>query len=248
MRHVGILALALLAAALGRPAPAGAAPATKPYKPIEVTLAKPAADPGFDAVRKQLATIAQRKDRAGLARLAVAKEFFWERDFGGMFDAKKATIDNLVAALRLDGAAGWAALAAFAAEPSVGPIDEQPGAVCAPANPVYDDAELDAVLDDTKTDVQDWFYPRAEKLPARAAARPDAPVATTLGRHLVRVLGRETKPGGKPAEAWIRVATPDGRIAFVAPGSLASPLADRLCFAKDATGAWKIAGYVGGGD
>src|SRR5208282_3186967 len=49
----------------------------KPYKVIPVTLAQPSNDPSFEAFRKQLADIAKRKDRAALARIVVANNFFW---------------------------------------------------------------------------------------------------------------------------------------------------------------------------
>src|SRR6185295_782712 len=87
---------------IGLASPLAAQPALdhKPYKPIEVTLPAAAADKSLEAFRKQLSAIAQRKDRAALARL-VAKDFFWEGDLGGMFQAKKSGADNLAAALRL---------------------------------------------------------------------------------------------------------------------------------------------------
>ncbi len=214
-----------------------------PYKPIEVTIPPPSADKAFDALRKQLAGIAQRKDRAALARLVDAKEFFWDSDVGGMFNAKKSGFDNLSAALRLADAdgRGWAALAVFAAEPTSGPPMEHPQSRCAPAQPDYEDASLAALTEATNTDVADWSYPRAAGLTVRANPLSDAAAIETLGVNLVRVLGVE-RPSG-----WIRIATPSGKTGFVAPGSLLSPLADRLCFGKDATG-WRIVGYVGAGD
>src|SRR6266851_8028427 len=55
------------------PAPA---PAPGPYKPVAITLPAALNDPSFDAFRKQLAALAQNKDRAALAAL-VAASFFW---------------------------------------------------------------------------------------------------------------------------------------------------------------------------
>src|SRR5258705_13290993 len=51
------------------PAPAPAPP--KAYKPVAVKLPEPVKDASFEAFRKQLATIAQKKDRAALARLVA---------------------------------------------------------------------------------------------------------------------------------------------------------------------------------
>ena len=57
------------------PAEAPAAVPPGPYKPVPIILPVAVADPTFDAFRKQLADIAQKKDRAALARL-VAANFF----------------------------------------------------------------------------------------------------------------------------------------------------------------------------
>src|SRR6516164_7450565 len=72
----------------------------KPYKPIAVTLAQPYNDPSFVAFRKQLGDIADRKDRAALARLVV-NNFFWMGEKGDKANKKKSGIDNLAAAIDL---------------------------------------------------------------------------------------------------------------------------------------------------
>jgi hypothetical protein len=233
------IAIALAGPAAAQPAPG----ALQPYKPVTLSLPAAAADKGLDAFRKQLAGIVQRKDRAAFAKLVTVKDFFWEGDFGGTFDPKKSGFDNLVAALRLTDAdgRGWAALAAFAAETTVGPGAEHPQARCAPAQPDYEDADLAALTEATNTDVVDWSYPRAAGLQVRATAAADAAVIETLGLTLVRVLGSDRS-------GWTRIATPGGKAGYVAPGALLSPLADRLCFGKDAGGGWRIVGYVGAGD
>jgi hypothetical protein len=238
LRYAGLLALGLAVSPLR-----AQSPEHKPYKPVEVTLPAAPADKSLDAFRKQFATIVQRKDRAALARLVAAKEFFWEGDVGGLFNAKKPGIDNLNAALRLDSAdgRGWSVLSALAAESTLGPTAEHPHARCAPAPPDYEDADLAALTDATNTDVVDWSYPRTSGLQVRNAAAADGVVIDTLGLVLVRVLGAADRNG------WVRVAAPSGKTGFVAPGSLLSPLADRLCFGKDASG-WRIVGYVGAGD
>ena len=228
------------------PTAAPAQPAHKPYKPVEVTLPGLITDKLLDAFRKQLAAIVQRKDRGALARVVAAKDFFWQGDFGGVFDAKKSGFDNLAAALRLsdsDGR-GWNALATFAAEATVGNGADHPGARCAPALPSYDDAALAELTEATNTDVVDWSYPRAAGAQVRAQPAADAAVIETLGLTLVRVIGYEAKD--RAELPWARVATPGGKIGYLPPGTLVSPLADRLCFGKDASG-WRIIGFVGSG-
>lgn len=229
------------------PAAAPAQPTHKPYKPVEVTLPGLVTDKTLDAFRNELVRIVQRKDRAALARVVAPRDFFWKGDFGALFDAKKSGFDNLAAALRLsdsDGR-GWAALANFAAETTIGNGADRSGVHCAPAQPNYEDASLAGLTDATNTDVADWNYPRAAGAQVLAQPAPDAAVLETLGLTLVRVLGYEAKERGEPA--WVRVATPGGKIGYLPPGTLVSPLADRLCFGKEA-GGWRIVGYVGTGD
>ena len=59
--------------------------------------------------------IARRKDEAALEKL-LARDFFWERDFGGGYDELKSPLVNLSVALGLGGDTdqGWRLLAAFA--------------------------------------------------------------------------------------------------------------------------------------
>jgi len=60
-------------------------------------------------------------------------------------------VDNLAAAIALEQAngAGWDALAAFAAEAAVEPLESRPGVVCAPARPNYDGVAFSRLLDVT---------------------------------------------------------------------------------------------------
>jgi hypothetical protein len=235
------------------PAPAAPAlPAQKPYKPVAVTLPAAPRDPGLDALRKELGDIAKRKDRAALAQRAVARDFFWERDFIGGFDPRKSSIDNLAAALMLevDDGAGWDALVGFAEETSIGPLPGRPAVFCAPAIPQFNEEARAQLIESSQTDGPDWSYPRAAGLPVRAAPQAGAAVIETLGLHFVRVLGFEDKDMDTDSvrNAWARVATPSGKAGFVAPNSLVSPYADRLCYAKEGNAPWRIVGYVGGGD
>jgi hypothetical protein len=234
------------------PKPASPAADRTPYRPVAVTIPTVARDPTFETFRKELAGIAQRKDRSGLAGRVVGSDFFWERDFGGGFDPAKPGIDNLVAALGLDSddGSGWEALAAFAAEPTAAPLPGRATVICTPAVPRYDESALEKLVEESQTDGLDWMYPRSAGVPVRATPQPRAAVIDTLGLALVRTLGFEG--GDTNADpiraAWVRVVTPSGKVGFVAPNTLLSPYTDRLCFAKDSGGAWKIAGYVGGGD
>lgn len=249
VRNALIAVLAIACIGASQPPAAAQAPA-KPYKPVPVAIPNAARDAGLDALRKELVDIARRKDRAALAG-RIAKDFFWERDVGGNFDPKKPPVDNLTAALGLDDdGSGWDTLAAFASEPSLGPLPGRATAICAPATPDFDEAARDRLIEESQTDGVEWTYPRAAGLQVHAAPQANAAVIETLGLAFVHVLGFE----GKQTDAdpirisWARVATPSGKTGFVAPNSLLSPYSDRLCFARDAGSAWRIGGYVGGGD
>ena len=251
MRRLALLALfALLAALAPASGAAQPAPAQKPYQPVAVKLPPALADESLAAFRKELAAVAERRIYAELARLVISHGFFWERDFDRRFDARKPPVDNLAAAIRLEhlSGAGWAALAAFAAEPSAAELPGRLGVFCAPAPPDYDVTDLDRVIDTIRSNAMDWAYPRADKTPVRAAAQPQAATVETLGLHFVRVLG-STAEGNDPdvkRAAWTRVATPSGKAGFVAPGALLSLAAPRLCYGKDAFGRWRIVGFVTG--
>lgn len=234
-------------AAAAKAAPA--LPAQKPYAVIKVVIPTAPPDPAFDALRKELGEIAKRRDRAALAQRVAARDFFWERDFGGNFDPARSSIDNLASALSLENDDGWDTLLSFASEATVGPLPGRPSVICSPAMPQFDEEARNKLVDSTGTDGVDWSYPRAPGLPMRAAPQQNAAVVESLGLHFVHVLGYEEKEGEMDPlrTAWLRVAAPSGKAGFVAPNTLISSYTDRLCFAKTGA-AWRIVGYVGGGD
>jgi len=220
----------------------------KPYKVVPVTLPQPSNDPSFEAFRKQLADIAKRKDRAGLARLVVANNFFWMGEKGDKADKRKNGINNLAAAIGLDAqdGSGWQTLADAAEEATLEPVPQKRGVMCSPASPMFDEAAAEQVAKDTRTDPGDWGYPDKAGVEVHAAAQRNAPVIEKLGLHLVRVMPEEPPAGQPPKESdFVRIVTPSGKVGFVANESLGSLDSDQLCYIKDAAG-WKIAGYAGG--
>jgi hypothetical protein len=237
---------ALPAAAQSPPVP------SRPYAPV--AIARPAAsdDASFVAFRAALAAAATSRVYAELAPLVLAQGFFWDRDFAQAFDPRKPAVDNLAAAIALEhgNGVGWQALAAFAAEAAAAPLESRPGVVCAPAPPDYDGVAFSRLLDVTYTRGIDWVYPRADQTLVLAAPQPGAAKVGALGLHFVRLLGfegadSEPAPGRSP---WTRVAMPDGKPGFVAPGALTSLTAERLCYIKDLLVGWRIAGYIAGGN
>jgi len=241
-----IVATALvLAGALVPGAVMGQAPAPGPYKPVPITLPAAMNDPSFEAFRRQITQITQKKDRAALAAV-VAANFFWVPEDTDIADKKKPAIDNLAKALGLDGtdSYGWEALGSYAAEPSAMPDPQRPGVFCAPAEPSFDDKAADELANATQTDAADWVFPVRDGIEVRAAAKQDAPVVDKLGMYLVRVLADDS-PANAVMALFVKVMTPAGKTGFVPVDSVLPIGGEQLCYVKDA-GAWKVAGFIGG--
>lgn len=220
----------------------------KPYKALAITVPKAPADPGLEAFRKQLGDIASRKDRAALAAL-VAPRVFLMGEQGDKADKKKSGIDNLAAAIDLDGAdgAGWDMLAAAAKDHSAEPLQQRQGVLCAPATPTFDGNAFEQLMKSTNTDPFEWGYPNAPQVDVRATSAPGGPVVEKLGSILVRILPEEgdgqSAPSGPPTS--LRIVTPAGKTGYVAVDSVLPLASDQICYSKDA-GGWKITGYIGG--
>ena len=232
----------------GAGGPPPVAPA-KPYKPVTVTMPQPYADPSFEAFRKQIADVASRKDRAGLTKL-LANTFFWMGEKGDKANKRKPPIDNLAAAIDLDGkdGAGWEILTEAANEATLEPAPDRKGVMCSPASPSYDQKAAAQNAKATGTDFGDWGFPTKGSVDVHAAPQASAPVIEKLGSILVRVMPEQPQGNAPPPGAdFMRVVTPSGKVGYVPDEALASLDVDQLCYIKDAAG-WKIAGYAGGGD
>jgi hypothetical protein len=214
----------------------------KPYKVVRITPPTPMTDASFTAFRKQLTGIAQKKDRAALARL-VAANFFWIPQDKDIADKTKPGIDNLAKALGLDGAnaPGWFTLILLSAETSAAPDPQHQGVICAPAPPTYDEKEFEELVKATETEPLEWSYLGRNGVEVRASGQQKAAVIERLGLHVVRVL-----PEDPPAsEGLAKVATPTAKTGYVAVHELRDLEGMVLCYVKEA-GGWKIAGYNGG--
>ncbi len=228
-----------------KPPPAGP---VKPYQPVAVTPPQTFTDASFEAFRKSLAGMAQRKDRAALAKVVVARDFFWIQDDKDVAEKNKSGIDILAKAINLDGkdAAGWDILTNAADEPTAEELPEEKGAMCAPAYPKFDEQAFSALLQSTQTDPTEWGYPLANGIEVRAAAQPNAQVVEKLALNFVRVLPDSPPPSDPNAPQFLHVASPSGKTGFIAAETIGALGSDQLCYRKDA-GGWKIVGYLGGG-
>jgi hypothetical protein len=256
--HATALAVALLLAApFGAQAqpkqppqkgPPPAAPA-KPYTPIAVKFPAPISDPSYEAFRKQLGEIAAKKDRAGLAKLVVSQGFFWEGEKGDQADKKKSGLENLILAIVLGGKQpiGWDMLQGYAADPTATAFPGRQGVICSPADPQFDEKQLEEVAKATGTDPGDFAYPLDNNVEVRGAPRANAPVTEKLGMVLIRIMPDPKQAAPAQNEVpMVRVVTPSGKVGYISADIL-SPLGnDQLCYIKDASG-WKITGFVGAG-
>jgi hypothetical protein len=218
-----------------------------PYKPVMLSMPQPFKDPAFEAFRGRLADAARKHDRAAMAKLTVAKDFFWERENGDGADPKKSGIDNLYTALALTNqdAPGWDMIVAFAGDPTVSPAPNRKDAICAPGDPTFDHKAFGELLDATKTDIFEWGYPVETGVTVRAGATTTAPPVEKLGMHFIRVL-----PDDSPAAAVaaaVKVATPSGKTGYIQADTIAPLGNDQICYVKDGTD-WKVVGYIGAGD
>lgn len=228
----------------GQPAPPPQA-AAAPYKAVTIAAPAPVSDPTFEAFRKQLGALADKKDRKALAAL-VAQNFFWMGEKGDRADKKKPGIENLAKAIGLDAkdGHGWETIGAFAADPTGSPFPDRKDTICAPADPVFNGQEFEALVKSTKTEEGDWAFPTQPGVEMHSAPQPNSPVAEKLGMHFIRVM-QDNAPAGNPEEPMVRVVAPSGKTGFV-PADAISPLgSDQICYSKEGAG-WKISGFIGG--
>lgn len=218
----------------------------KPYKPLAVTPPAPHNDPSFVAFRKQLAEIAQRKDRNALAKLVVNQGFFWmqEKDLA---DKRKPGIANLAGALNLDAkdGSGWMALANIAEDPTAIPLPDHQGVICGPADPDLDQQAFQTLVQSTRTQPLDWGYPLRDGIEVRSAPKPNAPVIEKLGMTMVRILPDSAPPQDPNQPGFLHLALPSGKTGYAPLEAIGGLGGDQMCYAKEG-GSWKITGYFGG--
>ena len=215
-----------------------------PYTALAVAPPKPYTDPSLAAFRQQLAAVAQKKDRAALAKLVLAKDFFWMKEEGNAA-GKKTGIEALATALSLaakDGS-GWETLSEFVSDETASPYPDRPNTVCSPAGPDFKTEDLEKLVAATKTDIAEWGFTAEENIEVKASAQANAPVIEKIGMIFVRVMP-DLAPNA--SQEFMRIVTPSGKVGFV-PAEAINPLgSDQLCYGKDAGGAWKIVGMIGG--
>ena len=225
----------------------------RPYAPVAITRPAASDDASFVAFRAALAAAAKSRLYAELAPLVLEQGFFWGRDFGQRFDPRKPAGGQS----RRRDRAGARQRRRLGCARGFADGDRSRAAGLPPRR------DLRAGASGLR---RHRFRQAARRHRRRAAStgpirartkrrcaprpQPGAAKIGTLGLHFVRLLGFEG-PDSEPAPGrtqWARVALPDGKTGFVAPGSLMSLTAERLCYIKDLVGGWRIAGYIAGGN
>ena len=128
-------------------------------------------------------------------------------------------------------------------DPTASPSPAFKGSICAPAEPRYDAAAFNQLLKTTQSDQSEWSYTLAAGTEVRDKPHNGAAVIDKFGTIFVRV----APDNGTASAAYQRIIVPSGKAGYVAADAVAPIGNDQLCYVKD-DGAWKIGGYVGGGE
>lgn len=218
----------------------------KPYKEVAVKPPQAVQDPTLTAFRTRLTDTAKRKDKAALAKLVISKGFFWDRGGSDAAKPNKSPIENLSAAIGLEGqdAAGWDMLIGFSQDPTGSTTPDHPGATCSPADPSFDGNAMQSLLDTTQSDIVEWGFPTRNGVEVRDKPQANAPVTAKLGTFFVRVAPDANAAAA--AGSMLRIITPAGKYGYVSIDDIAPLGNDQICYAKEGSD-WKITGYVGAG-
>ena len=216
----------------------------RPTRALAVTPPKSSNDPTLAAFRQQLIAIAQKKDRAALARLVLARDFFWLKEDGNAA-GKKSGIEALATALSLaakDGS-GWETLGDLRRGRQRAGLSGPPEHCLLSGRPRLQDRGSGKACRDDQDRHRRVGLHLADDVEVRQAAQANSPVIEKLGMAFVRVMP-DTAPNA--SQEFMRIVTPSGKVGFVAAEAINPLGSDQLCFGKDAAGAWKIVGMIGG--
>ena len=230
-----------------------------PYPKVEVEITeayKP--DAAFEAMRKALADAASRKDANALFAL-VAPGFVWAVNgaVANDYDLGRAPLHNFKVLFGFrqlgkdaDGGVAdgpfWDSLVAFAKEDTFYQPVEGGNLVCSPISASVADED---VFDEAREKVEkedetaDWFFTVRATAVAKAPNDKGLPIGR-LSQEAVPVLGSfPENPEGGASPSHYEVLLPSGKAGWVPAAAMLPLNAGRLCYAKTAAGAWKIALY-----
>jgi len=231
-----------------------------PYEAVRVNVAKVLEpDPAFKAMIDRLAAAAATKNADALFAL-VGPTFTWT--VGGEphenFDHGRSALDNFKVVFGFqqpdaatkdsaeDGPA-WEQIAAYAEDGTFFTVPEAKNLVC---GPLLAETVNAAVLERAEKKLQTpgetilWHF-AMQDTPVRS--EPDDKSAT-IGRSGIAALPvldahppQDTDNAPKPTH--LEVLLPTGKSGWIPAGVMRSLESNRLCYAKTATGEWKIAAF-----
>lgn len=225
-----------------------------PYERILLEFVSPSPPPGLTGFLSKLADIATGRDAQRLEPF-LARDFFWERDYGGGFDRDVSALDNFTTALTLDAtktsrsfvAKRWNDLDRLLKENTFMAHPERTGVYCTRADPAFVDPDLtEEVAQATESQYEiDWIYVRGRQ-DVRDIPDKSAPVIAQLENEAARIAGW-TFLQEEDDSFWYEVALPTGARGYLMDAQVENWLDHRICFDQTEQG-WQIAGYQGAGD
>jgi hypothetical protein len=263
-RRVASLVMGALSfvAVLGLASSAAAAVKKVPYPEIKVDIDEAyRPEAAFEAMIARLSAAVAKKDEQALFA-HVGPNFVWTVD-GTMaedFDLGRDVLHNFKVVfgfrdLGKDADGGvqngpfWSALAAFLEDKTYYKATDSGNLICGPIRAsfvnesTFDQASKKIAGAD---DQLDWYFTVGDTAVAKAPGDRGPPVGK-VGRVALPVLS--TSPAAKPGEAaqpvpdFLEILMPSGKTGWI-PASSAKPLsAEHLCYAKTASGEWKIVAY-----
>ena len=229
-----------------------------PYPEVKVKVAEYRGDDALAAMRASLSDAVSKKDSAALFRL-VGPTFVWTMGNALVeeYDLGRDALHNfkVVFGFRqdgkeedggVDGGPYWGLLAAFADDPTA--YEDSANKVCTPTTAsvvdqkVFELASSKIVTDD---DVADWYFTLRETPVAKTPGDNGPPIGKlgTVAFPVLSTYPASPDAGSPVAPTHLEVLMPNGRTGWIPASAARSYSAERLCFAKTATGEWKIAVY-----
>jgi hypothetical protein len=232
-----------------------------PYPEVKVKVSEPyKPDADFQKMHAAFANAAAKKDEAALFAL-IGPTFVWTSggELTEQFDLGRDALHNfkVVFGFRAEGADKdgpvkdgpyWDSLAAFAADGTYYRATDSGNLVCGPiAAEIADDGVFERARKriESEDEQADWYFTLREVAVAKAPGDTGAPIAKFGTVAVPALAAHPTAPQGQPALAptHLQVLLPSGKTGWIA-AEAARPLdSDRLCYAKTADGAWKIAAF-----
>jgi hypothetical protein len=248
---------ALFTAGLGSAASAGVTKAAYPEVKVTVSAAyKP--DAAFEKMRAAFADAVAKSNVNALSAL-IAPMFLWT--IGGQpadeMDLGRPAVNNFkvvfgfrVLGKDVDGGVDdgpyWDTLAAFANDPGYYAATDSGNLVCGPITAdVADEDMFDQARQKIETggDGTDWYFTLRDTGVISAPNDKGTPVAKvgTIAMPVLSVFPAAPEGQSAPEPTYVEVLLPSGKSGWIKANAVRPLFADHLCYARTASGDWRIA-------